>query len=100
MLITGAVTLITWLDTLGTRSYMRKHGGEAPGQDAVGASLLEIRQLRCVVRRRLSCGFPISYVVDRILDRALSEQVKLIKIRHLRTVHQRLGQHSSYNFPE
>ena len=35
MLITGAVTLVTWPVTLVTRLYMRKNGGEAPGQDAV-----------------------------------------------------------------
>ena len=38
LLITGAVTLVTWPDTLVTRSYMHKNGGEAPGQDTVGAS--------------------------------------------------------------
>ena len=29
-----------------------------------------------MVRRRLSHGFPISYIVDRLLDRALSERVR------------------------
>ena len=38
MLITGVLTLVTWPVTLVTRSYMRKNGGEAPGQDAVSAS--------------------------------------------------------------
>ena len=40
MLITGAVTLVTWLVTLVTCSYMyiRKMGGEDLGQDAAGAS--------------------------------------------------------------
>ena len=38
MLITGTVTLVTWLVTLVTCSYMRKNGSEAPGQDAVGMS--------------------------------------------------------------
>ena len=36
MLITGAVTLETKPVTLVTRSYMRKNGGEALGQDIVG----------------------------------------------------------------
>ena len=38
MLITGVVTFVTWPVTLVTRSYTLKNGGEAPGQDAVGAS--------------------------------------------------------------
>ena len=38
MLITRAVTLVAWPVMLVTRSYMSKNGGEAPGQDAVGAS--------------------------------------------------------------
>ena len=38
MLITGVVMLVTWPVTLVTRSYLRKNGGEAPGQDAAGAS--------------------------------------------------------------
>ena len=38
VLITGVVTLVTWPGTLLTRSYMRENGGEAPEQDAVGAS--------------------------------------------------------------
>ena len=38
MLITGAVTLVTWLDTLVTRSYMLINGGEAHGQDTVRVS--------------------------------------------------------------
>ena len=38
MLITGVVTFVTWPVTLATHSYMYKNGGEAPGQDAVGAS--------------------------------------------------------------
>ena len=37
---------------------------------------LETRRLRCAVRQCLSRGFPISYVVDRLLDRALLEQVR------------------------
>ena len=42
MLITGAVTLVTWPVTLVTRSYMCKNGGEAPGQDAVGDKAVEM----------------------------------------------------------
>ena len=42
---------------------------------------------------RLSYSFPIWYVMDRLLDKALSEQVTV-------TVCQCLGQHSSYGFPE
>ena len=38
MLITRAVMLVTWPVMLVTHLYMRKNGGEAPGQDAVGAS--------------------------------------------------------------
>ena len=38
MLITGAVMLVTWPGMLLTCSYMCKNGGEAPEQDAVGAS--------------------------------------------------------------
>ena len=38
MLITRAVTLVAWPFMLVTCSYMCKNGGEAPGQDAVGAS--------------------------------------------------------------
>ena len=39
MLITGAVMLVTWPVTLVTHSYLRKNGKEAPGEDAVRASL-------------------------------------------------------------
>ena len=38
MLITGEVTPVTWPVMLVARLYMRKNGGKAPGQDAVGAS--------------------------------------------------------------
>ena len=38
MLITGVVMLVTWLVTLVTHLYMRKNGGEASGQDAVGVT--------------------------------------------------------------
>ena len=38
MLITGAVTLVTWPLTFGTRSYMLKNGGDAPGEDGVRRS--------------------------------------------------------------
>ena len=38
MLITGAVTLVTWLVMLITCLYMRRNAGEAPGQDAVAVS--------------------------------------------------------------
>ena len=38
MLTTGVVMLVAWPVMLVTRSYMRENGGEAPGQDAVGAS--------------------------------------------------------------
>ena len=37
-LVTWPVTLVTWPVTLVTHSYMCKNGGEAPEQDAVGAS--------------------------------------------------------------
>ena len=37
-LITGVVTLVTGMVMLVTHSYMRKNGGEVPGQDAVGVS--------------------------------------------------------------
>ena len=38
MVITGAITLVTWLVVLATYSYMRTNGSEAPKQDAVGVS--------------------------------------------------------------
>ena len=38
MLITGAVTLVTWPVTLIAHLYKSKNGGVAPGQVAVGAS--------------------------------------------------------------
>ena len=38
MLITGVVTIVTWLVMLVTGSYMRKNGSEVPVQDAVRAS--------------------------------------------------------------
>ena len=38
MLVTGAVMLVMWPVMLVTRSYTHKNGGEALGQDAVGAS--------------------------------------------------------------
>ena len=44
MLITGAVTLVTWRVMLVTRSYMRKNGVKAPGQDAVHAIGVSWRQ--------------------------------------------------------
>ena len=76
MLTTGEeVTLITWPVILVTRSYMHENGGEAPGQDAVGASWRK-RRLRYAICQCLSHGFPISYVVDRLLNRVLSEQVR------------------------
>ena len=34
------------------------------------------RRLRCAVHQRLSHGFPISYVVGWLLDRAPSERVR------------------------
>ena len=91
MLMTGAVTLVTWPVALETRSCMRKNGDEAPGHDAVVASWRR--------RRRLSHGFPISYAVDRLLDSVLSCRSEL-EVGRLRTVRQRLGQRSSYGFPE
>ena len=38
LLITGAVTRTKWMVTLVTHLYMRKNGGQAHGQDAVGRS--------------------------------------------------------------
>ena len=38
MHITGVVILVTWLVTITTYLYMCKNGGDAPEQDAVGAS--------------------------------------------------------------
>ena len=72
MLITGAVTLVTWLVTLVTHPYMRKNGGEAFWTGRCWSEL-ETRRLKCAVRWHLCYGFPISYVVDRLLDRALLE---------------------------
>ena len=54
---------------------MHENGGEAPGQDTVGESWRK-RWLRCAISQRLSHGFPISYVVDRLLNRELSELVR------------------------
>ena len=75
MLTTGEVTLVTWPVTLVTCSYMHENGGEVPGQDAVGASWRK-RRLRCVIFQHLSHGFPISYIVDRLLNRVLLERVR------------------------
>ena len=76
MLITGAVTLVKWPVTLVTCSYMyiRTKGSEATEQDAV--ERVGDKVVRCVVHRHLSHVFPISYVVDMLLDRVLSEQVR------------------------
>ena len=46
MLITGAVTLVTWPVTLVTRSYMCKNGGEALDRtllERVGDKAVEMR---------------------------------------------------------
>ena len=59
-----------------TCSYWCKNGGEVSRQDAVRWSELETRWFRYAVCRCLSHGFPISFIVKRLLDRALSEQVK------------------------
>ena len=52
MLITGVVKLVTWPVTLVTCPYLRKNGGEVPGQDAVGASW---RQGSCSVQCASVC---------------------------------------------
>ena len=73
MLITGAVTLVTWPVMLVTHSYMRKNGGEAPGLDAVGTTWTQAVET-CGPSACISCLFHLVHS-GQLLDRALSEHV-------------------------
>ena len=70
-LITGVVTLVTWPVMLITLCTCIKMEARLLDRTLFERIELETRRLRCAVRRRLSHCFPISNVVDRLLDRVL-----------------------------
>ena len=74
-LIKGVDTLVTGTVTIVAHSYMCKNGGEVPpGQGAVGVSWRQGGEM--CGPSALSHGFPISSVVEWLLDKALLERVR------------------------